>query len=60
MKQITYTRKQAAQACGLSEDTIRRAINSGDLETMSPEIDGRPISKVLIHASELERWLANK
>lgn len=60
MNKIAYTKRQAADACGLSIDTITRAINSGDLETITPAIDGRELSKVLILASELERWLTRK
>lgn len=56
---IAYSRKEAAEAAGVSEDTIKRAINSGDLTTCDPRVDGRSIQKVLILRTELERWLTN-
>lgn len=56
---LSYTREQAAEACGVSVDTIKRAVASGVLATLSPPIDpkGRRVSRVLIAADELRRWL---
>lgn len=59
MNQIAYTKRQAAEATGVSLDTIRRAIQAGDLVTVAPRVDGREIQKRLILSSELERWLTN-
>lgn len=59
MSQIAYTKKQAAEASGVSLDTIRRAIQAGDLATVQPRIDGREIQRVLVLGTELERWLTN-
>jgi hypothetical protein len=44
---------------GLSEDTIRRAVNAGDLAVLEPRVDGRRMQKVLIAHDELVRWLHN-
>jgi len=59
MTRVAFSRKEAAEAVGLSVDTVRRAINAGDLTTYRPRIDGREIQKELILASELERWITN-
>lgn len=54
MTRLAYTRKEAAEACGVSEDTIRRAINSGALRAKRT---GRTGGKYLITAKDLESWL---
>ena len=56
---LAYNRKAAAEAAGVSEDTIKRAVNAGDLATCDPHVHGRSIQKVLILRTELERWLTN-
>ncbi len=57
VQKLAYTREEAAQAVGVSVDTIKRAIAAGDLRTVSPAVKGRPVSRVLITAAELGRWL---
>lgn len=56
---IAYSRKEAAEAAGVSEDTIKKAIRCGDLISCDPRVDGKSIQKVLILRIELERWLTN-
>lgn len=58
---LAYTREEAAAAVGLSEDTIKKAINSGHLRAKrsgrvgdDPDADGA--GKYLIKHSELEAW----
>lgn len=59
LPKLAYTREQAAEAVGVSVDTIKRAIAKGVLATVSPQTDnGRRMSRVLIAADELKRWLA--
>ena len=53
---VTYTVATAAIATGLSEATIRRAINTGDLPTNRPQIGARTIASVLIPADALTAW----
>lgn len=60
MEKIAFTRKEAVEATGYSEDTLRRAINAGDLQEHAPQIDGRHVAKKVILRSELERWLTNE
>lgn len=60
MTRIAFSRKEAAEAVGLSIDTVRRAITAGDLLTYKPRIGGREVNKELILASELERWITNQ
>jgi excisionase family DNA binding protein len=56
---LAYTRDEAAEAVGVSVDTIKRAIAAGQLATVSPPItDKRRVSRVLITAAELTRWLS--
>lgn len=51
MDTIAYTVQQAAEACGVSPDTIRRAIRAKDLPARYPTT--RPV----ILKSDLESWL---
>ena len=53
---LAYSLQEAADATGLSIDTIRRAMRAGDLAVTYPRVNGRPISKPLVARSELERW----
>lgn len=57
MSKIAYSVKEAAEAVGLSQDTIKRAINAGDLVAHAPRIEGRQIARQVIRVDELERWL---
>lgn len=54
---LAYSREEAAVACGVSLDTVKRAITAGDLATVSPLVGGRRISRILVLREELERWL---
>ncbi|WP_369012395.1 hypothetical protein [Demequina capsici] len=51
--------KTAAEATGLSEATIRRAIHAGDLAAAKPRVAGKPIRKDAIMAALLRRWLSD-
>ncbi len=52
------TREEAAQACGVSLDTIRRSINRGALRAKrtSKNAAGEPCGKYLISVAELQAW----
>lgn len=54
---LTYTTQTAAEATGLSVRTIERAIKAGDLRATRPKVEGREITKDVILATELERWV---
>lgn len=56
---LAYTRREAAEACGVSVDVIDKAIKAGDLRAVRPTIDGRKLATILIRHTELERWLAD-
>lgn len=60
MAKLAYTREEAAEACGVSVDSIKRAIANGQLATVSPPIGkkGERLTRVLIPAESLTRWLA--
>lgn len=60
MSQQVYNVKDAAAAFGVSRDVITRAINAGDLATLDPRVEGRPVSVRLIAADELWRWMRNE
>lgn len=47
----------ASVATGASIDTIRRAVNAGDLEVHYPTVNGRAISKPLILTADLHAWV---
>lgn len=57
MSRIAYSVKEAAEAIGLSEDTIKRAIRAGDLEAHTPRVEGRQIARQVIRVEELDRWI---
>ncbi len=52
---LAYSRDEAAQACGVSLDTIRRAINSGKLRAKRLGKDGG--GKYVVTAKSLAEWL---
>lgn len=59
MTKLAYTRAEAAEACGVSIDTIKRAIAAGQLATVSPrKTKDERLANVLIPEAELRRWLA--
>ncbi|MFV0634618.1 hypothetical protein [Demequina sp.] len=55
-----YILKSASEASGLSVELIRRAVRAGDLRVSNPRVAGRPISKFVIDADELRRWLLDQ
>ena len=58
MRRDYYTPKRAADYTGLSENMIRRAVQSGDLATVNGlEIDGKRSVRILIAHEELDRWI---
>lgn len=48
---VAYTIYEAADACGVSDKTIRRAIDSGDL------IAYYPTSRAVILKEDLQDWI---
>lgn len=54
---VSYTRKEAAEAAGVSYDTIAAACRSGDLREVKPEVNGRRIRNGVIMRDDLEAWL---
>lgn len=56
---LAYTREEAALACGVSLDTIKRAINAGRLRAKrsSEDEDGNPTGKYLITPAAISEWL---
>lgn len=55
---LAYSYTDAAQATGYSIDIIKKAVAKGDLVPVRPSIDGKQITKPVIPADELKRWLA--
>lgn len=51
---LFLTRAEAAEACGVALDTIRRAIKSGALKAKRTGKNGG--GKDLIRVSDLEKW----
>lgn len=56
---LAYTRQEAAEACGVSEDTIKKAINAGALKAKrsGKTDDGDGVGKYLITTTALNAWL---
>lgn len=57
---LAYSRAEAADAVGVSKDTIDDAIRAGDLRAVRPTIEGRKIRTILIAHDELARWIGGK
>lgn len=57
---LSLTREEAAEACGVKLDSIRRAINTGKLRAKRSSVNakGEPCGKYLIPIAALEAWLA--
>lgn len=56
--QIAYSREEAARRAGVSLDTIRRAINKGQLRAKrtGQTEDGTPTGRYLISDADLRAW----
>ena len=56
---LSLTREEAAEACGVKLDSIRRAINTGKLRAKrsSTNAKGEPCGKYLITVAALQAWL---
>lgn len=57
---LAYTRDEAAAACGVSVDSIKRAIARGHLKAKRSSVHdetGEPTGKYLILAGDLQAWL---
>ena len=56
---LAYSRREFAEATGLSEATIKRAIATGNLAEQHPVTgdEGRRVTSGVILAEELDRWL---
>lgn len=59
MSKLAYTLEEAAEACGVSQDTVKKQINAGALRAKrtSTNADGDPAGKYLITAAALAAWL---
>lgn len=60
MSRLAYSRQQAAEECGLSIDTIKKAINTGALRakrTSTHPETGEPTGKYVILHDDLTAWL---
>lgn len=59
MSALSYSKDGAAEASGVSKQTIDRAIKAGKLRAKrtSETKDGTPSGRVLILASDLSSWL---
>lgn len=59
---LAYTLEQAAHVCGLSKESLYRAVKSGELRgkrTSRGKDGGPPGGKILILRKDLEAWLEN-
>ena len=55
---VSYDYAGAAAATGLSEDVLRRAVKAGDLTPRYVSVAGQQLTKPVIEADELRRWVA--
>ncbi len=54
---LAYNYADAARVTGYSIDVIKKAVHTGDLVPVRPSVGGRELSKPVILAEELKRWL---
>lgn len=56
---VALTVGEAAEACGVTEKAIRRAINAGELKAkrQSRTADGDGIGKLLVTVTALSAWV---
>lgn len=56
---LAYNLAEAAAACGMSKDVLRRAIRKGDLRAAKSgrSEDGEPVGNYVIQVSALQDWL---
>lgn len=57
---LAFTINEAAEATGFSAETIRRAVQAGDLPARKPKINGKKVNRLVILASDIEAWLSDK
>lgn len=62
MSKLAYDRREAAEACSVSEDTIKKAVASGALRAKrsgrkDDKADGDGVGKYLITHDALLAWL---
>lgn len=59
MTKLSYTLTEAAEATGVSEDTLKGAIRRGDLRAKrsSKNDDGDGVGKYLLTTAALTAWL---
>jgi len=58
LPRVAFTRKEAAEMCGVSEDTLRRAKNAGALKAKRLTADEtRKGGKELYTLAALQSWL---
>lgn len=55
---VSYDYAGASAATGLSHDVIRQAVNAGELAVRYPVVNGRTLTKPVIEADELRRWVS--
>lgn len=61
VQKLSYTYEDASDATGISVRSLKRAVRSGELKTLSPRVKANtPLDRVLFDPAELERWLNNK
>lgn len=56
---LAYTREEAAHLCGVSLDTIKRAIGSGRLRAKRSAVNekGDPAGRYLITPQAIQDWI---
>lgn len=59
VQKISYNMAEAAEATGLSEKRIKRAIAAGELQAhkSGKDKDGNPVGIYVIPAKALEAWI---
>jgi hypothetical protein len=55
---VSYDYAGASAATGYSVDVIQRAVKAGDIAARYVVVNGQTLSKPVIEADELRRWVA--
>ena len=54
---LAYTVEHLSKESGIGRSNVYAAVKSGELKTLSPVIDGKPIRRTLIAFDETHRWI---
>lgn len=55
---IAYSLDSFAKACGLGRTTVFDAVRVGELKTITPVVNGKPLRRKLVTPEAGQKWLS--